>query len=110
MTPRRKRLIFGIVFVSAWAGMLIPAAVTTGPDRRSAFADHPVTHVVWAVLIIVLGGYLLADPGHWIRAYSSGINWGPFKMSDTAVFRLVLFTGVFLMVAGMAVGVLAVLR
>jgi hypothetical protein len=108
MTPRPKRQIFGIVFVTIWAGLLMLAVATTGPDRRSPFAEHPLTHLVWAVLITTLGAYVLVYPGHCVRAYTAGINWGPFRMSDAAIFRLVVLTGILLTVAGMALGVVAV--
>ena len=95
---------------AAWIGMLILLVATGGREGRSPLADSPSAHLLWAVLIAALGALLLAERAHYAGVYERGINRGPFKMGNAAIFWLVAGTGVCLLAIGTVIGVISLRR
>jgi hypothetical protein len=91
-------------------GLLIFLAATTGPDRRNSFAEHPLMLLTWAVVIAVLGGLILVERTHYVSVYDRGINWGPFKMGIPAISRLVVATGILLVIVAIVIALIAFRR
>ena len=106
----RSRRVVEILLGSLCAGLLVFLTATTGPDRRSPFAEHPLMHLIWGVLITALGALVLAERTYYVSIYSRGINWGPFQMKMPAIFRLVVATGIFLVLIGIIIGLVALRR
>src|SRR5712692_843229 len=106
----RSRRVVEIILGSVCAGLLIFLMATTAPDRRNPFAEHPLMPLIWGVLMVALGGLVLAERAHYVGAYSRGINWGPFKMGMPVIFRLVVATGVFLILMGIIIGLFSLRR
>lgn len=103
---RAVEIVLGLV----WVGLLIFLMATTGPDRSNPFAGHPLMLLIWAVVIAALGGLVLAERAHYISVYYRGINRGPFKMGIPAISRLVVVTGVFLILTGIVILLFALRR
>lgn len=106
----RSRRIVEIVLGSAWVGMLILLTSTTGLDRGNPLSERPTIQLIWALLITTLGGLLLAERAYYVSVYAKGINWGPFKMGIPTISRLVVTTGVFLVLLGIVIGQYAIRR
>ena len=90
--------------------MLILLVATGGREGRSPLAENPMAHLIWALLIAALGVLLLAERAHYAGVYDRGINRGPFKMGNAAIFRLVVGTGVCLLVIGIVIGLVSLRR
>jgi hypothetical protein len=109
MLGRGRRLV-EIVVGSIWIVMLILLIATTGPDRRNPIAEHPLVHLIWALLISAIGGLSLAERAHYVGVYQRSINRGPFRMGQAAISRLVVGTGVFLLLAGILLALISLRR
>lgn len=109
MRPGRLRQVVEVVLGLGWIGILVLLAVTQH-ETGSPVSRHPVLQIILAVLISGLGGLLLAHRAYYVSVYSRGINRGPFKMGESAIVRLVVVTGVFLVVLGIVIGQFAFRR
>lgn len=106
----RARRSIEVAVASAWIGMLILLVATGGREGRSPLAENPIIHLIWALLIAALGVLALAERAHYVRVYERGINRGPFKMGSAAILRLVVGTGICLLVIAIVVGVVSLRR
>jgi hypothetical protein len=106
----RARRVFWVTFACVWGAMLALAAATQRSDGRSAFAEHPLTIPAWGVLVTILGVGVLVDRRRMFRAYAQGM---PGRMSETAIQRIVVVSGLMLTTIGVLViivGVVSLLR
>jgi len=106
----RVRRPVEVVVVAMWIVMLIVLVATSGRNGRSPLASNPLVHLVWALLIAAAGGLLLAERAHYVGVYQRGINRGLFRMGDAAIPRLVVGTGMCLVLAGIFIGVMSLRR
>ena len=106
----RARRSVEVAVVAGWIGMLVLLVITGGREGRSPLAENPMAHLIWALLIAALGALLLVERAHYAAVYERGINRGPFKMGNAAISRLVVGTGVGLLVIAGVIGVVTLRR
>jgi len=106
----RARRPVELVVVAMWIGVLIVSVATSGRDGRSPLASNPLGHLILALLITEVGGLLLVERAHYVGVYERGINRGPFRMGNAAISRLVVGSGMCLVLAGMLIGALSLRR